>query len=248
MKLPEVNANTRTMTVLAAAVAVLFFGGVLVYTFSSRQLGLASNELHGKQKQVEDSKKIALRLSDAEQTLAAAQSEIAILETSVSKDEYVPTLLQQLETRGRLLGLKVVSVRPQPVAVAEVAPIKRTSEDPQAAPETASKSGESPEKKAKASKPPYQELKIDIELEGTYWNARNFLHELTQFPKIISVKQINMAPIGAVSRRGSPSLQVRLSVTAFVFPPDSQPPAQPSTTVPTGDKAAALDRRSGNEG
>ena len=248
MKFPTLSASTRTTTMLAAVAAVLFFATIMTYMVCSGHLRSVALELQDKQKQVDDSTKIAMRLNDAEQSYLQAQGELGYLETSVATHAYVPTLLEQLERLGREMDLRVVSVRPQVAPPPPPRPIKRTSEDPQAAPETSSKGTQSAEKPQLPK--PYEELIIDVELEGTYWHARNFLYRLTSFPKVVAVKQIQMAPVNMVARRGSPRLSVKLNVVAFVFPasPVQNEQTKPAPPPAATTKAATLSRRSNDEG
>lgn len=249
MKLPALNPNTRTITMLAAAAAALLFVGVFAYTACSHRLNVASAELQNKQKQVEDSKKIAWRLNDARDGYLKAQNELKFLETSVSTSEYVPTLLKQIERLAKSYNLKVVSIRPTKAPPPTSAAIKRTSEDPQAAPETASKTGAEAQKAPEKPKP-YDELKIDMEFDGKYWDARGFMYSLTSFPKIIAVNQLSAGPgSGILPQKRSPNLLVHLTVTAFVFRDAATAvkeavPAEPAATT----KANADIRRPGNEG
>jgi Tfp pilus assembly protein PilO len=253
LKLQTVNPSTRAMGVMAGVAAVLLLVGIFAYVSESENLRTARNTLRDKEAQVEAGKKVATRLQESEQNFADTQAQLACLETSVSTYAYVPTLLSQLEQLGRSLDLKVVAVKPLPAPPAPVAAIKRTSQDAQAAPETASSPGATTAKKADK---PYEELKIDIEVEGNYWCTRSFIYRLTRFPKILSVNEVQLSPAGVVTRKRSPRLQASLNVTAFIFPAESP---QNNSTTPTGpaDQKAApgaltdasvLKWRSGSEG
>jgi Tfp pilus assembly protein PilO len=226
---------------------VLFLLGGLTYFLCAKQLGSVVAKRDEMQRKADENKQVASRLKDAEATFLQAQSEISCLETSVSSKAYVPTMLGQLEGLAKSLNLKVVSVRPQAAPPPPPPPIKRTSEDPQAAPQP----GQTPAPAAPAPTiKPYDEQIIEVEIEGSYWNARNFISRLTVFPKIVAVKEINMSPSDAVQRLGSPNLNVKLRLTAYVFPvpekgkegqPGSQP-AAPKTETAKGEG------RSGDEG
>lgn len=246
MKVPALKPNIRTMTILAIVAALLFFAGILTYVVCTRHLKVASAELQEKQKQVEDSKKIANRLLDVQERYLRTQEEISFLETSVSTQSYVPTLLKQIEALGTSVDLRVNSVRPMKAPPAAPPPIKRTSEDPEAAPASGSTSNV-PADGAEEPKP-YQELNIDIELEGTYWHARDFIYRLTSFPKIISVKEMQVSPAGPVEGRKSPKLLVKLTVTAFVFQEKSESDTKQTPSTPPTTNAAATERRLGHEG
>lgn len=239
----------RSIIILAVVAGVLFCSGIFTFVVCSRHLRTASLDLEAKQKQVLDSKKIAEGLANAQDSYLQTQRELAFLENCVSTHAYVPTLLKQLEALGTSMNLKVVSVRPEKAQPAAPPPIKRTSEDPAAAPETSSGASNTPGG-ATEEKKPYEELNISIELEGSYWHARDFMYRLTTFPKIMAVRAVQLSPAGAVEGKGSPKLLVRLGVTAFIFQeqgvPQTGPKQSPSSPQPTS--AAAVNRRFGNEG
>jgi Tfp pilus assembly protein PilO len=214
LTLPVFNASKRTIISFAIAAGVLFCVAGFAYYMCAQKLGIVDADLIAKQKQVDDSTQTAKRLTVVQSEYLDAQNEISFLETSVSSQEYVPTLLKQLESLGKSLDLRVDSVRPMLAVPAPPPPIKKTADGSDAA----AGSGQ-PGAQVEAPKPkPYDELTIDVELEGSYWNARNFISRLTQFPKIMAVKEVQLSPSQIGEYRGSPKLLVRLRLTAFVFP------------------------------
>ncbi len=213
----------------------------------SKHLHAVSTSLTEKQKQVEDSTRIAGRLKQAQAECNKAQMEISFLETSVSTFAYVPTLLGQLEELGKQHSLKVTSVRPRPAPIEAPRPAPK-AEDGGTSGKTAAAEKSEPVK-------PYDELLIDLELEGTYWNIHDFMFSLTRFPKIVAVNQIEMAPMAAAEKKGSPTLLVKLGLTAFVFKestPDKKPVHQAfggqAAPAPTSRAALADGRSNNNEG
>jgi Tfp pilus assembly protein PilO len=230
---------------MLAVVALLFCAaGVLTYAVGSKHLAKATSNLQKKQKLVDDSKKTAALLEGARCAYLKAESDLGCLEKSVSDYAYIPTLLGQLEQLGLSYKLKVVAIRPQPIAPDAPAPIKKTSEDGDSSEGT---SGEKPKEKA-ADKKPYTEIQINVDLTGTYWCVHDFMQSLTRFPKIIAVKEIQMMPTEA-GKMGSPSLNVHLVLTAFLFKDEnSNTPATNGTLMPTTTKASIENRRSSNEG
>ena len=243
MKTPTIRPTTGTMTVLAIVAGLLFVTGILVYTVGSRSQRAATAQLQDKQKQVEDSTKIAKRLTEAQNTYLKSKSEIALLETSVSTHAYVPTLLGQLEHLGKSHNLKVTSVRPQQAPAQAPAPVKKSEGESS---DEAKKTDSAKSEQAK----PYEELQIDIQIEGTYWNIHNFVQSLTRFPKIIAVKAIQMSPIQTANKPGSPSLQVTLIVTAFIFKEEELniKPSGSGSTPPETKSAALINGRSNSNG
>lgn len=242
MKLPSPKATAQTLTVTAVMAGVLFMVGILLYVLLAQQMGNATGELQAKQKAVGDANKVASRIVESQQKLEETKLKLSCLESSVATYEYVPTLLKQLETLGKSMSLNVLSVRPQPIVEDTVAAAKPAASGENQEGEKSAASSNTKKKEVK----PYKELKIEIEVEGTYWNTRNFMYRLTKFPKIIAVNQIQMSPAGLVIGRNSPKLQVRLSVTAFIFPDKESGKEQVAPTPSTS--ASGTERRSSNEG
>lgn len=226
--------NPRTVTTLAIAAAMLFIGCVAVYLVAAGKLREARTELQAKQQAVEDSKRIAHRLSDAETAYRLAEEQLITLEKAVSKKAYVPTLLKQLEELAHETHLKVISVRPE-----------EAERPAPAAQQTASaEGGESGDKKpadAQKMEPikPYSTQTIGIEVSGNYWNAMSFLYQVTTFPKILAVESLTAEPSSTNENLRSPTLMVKLKVTAFVFdePQQAEAPAMVKpASAPAGNE------------
>lgn len=240
--MPTLKPTTRTLAMFSIIAGLLFMVTILAYTVGSRRLGAATAQLQKKQKQVEDSSRIAKHLVDAQQAYLKAQGELGFLETSVSSYAYVPTLLGQLEALGKTHNLKVISVRPQMEKKPSPSPVNQSSEE-------SGDGSDSNKKKAVAEKPkPYDEMKIDIQLEGTYWCMHDFMQSLTKFPKIIAVTELQLSPSKVAEHISSPELQARLIVTAFVFKDNAGAEnVKPESTPPVTSNATAIGR-SNNEG
>ncbi|MEN6372067.1 MAG: type 4a pilus biogenesis protein PilO [Armatimonadota bacterium] len=239
MKTPTLKPTTKTLVLLSVIAGLLFASIILAYTVGSSRLGSATAQLQNKQKQVDDGTRVAKRLVEAQEAYLKAQGEIGFLETSVSNSAYIPTLLGQLEALGKSHNLKVVSVRPQPIA--EQAPARPPAGDSE------NKSG-SAAAATKEKPKPYDEMKIDIQLEGSYWCIHDFIESLTKFPKIIAVNQLQMSPTKAAELRKSPELQASLVVTAFIFKDSTgKETGKPEPTHPATNNAMAMGR-SKNEG
>ncbi|MEN6520130.1 MAG: type 4a pilus biogenesis protein PilO [Armatimonadota bacterium] len=240
MKTPTIKPTAKTLVLLSVIAGLLFASTILAYTVGSRRLGSATAQLQNKQKQVGDSTQIVKRLVEAQETYLKAQGEIGFLETSVSTADYIPTLLGQLEALGKSHNLKVISVRPQPI-VELAAPVRPASD------ESEGKSSSAATAKKKKPKP-YDEMKIDIQLQGSYWCLHDFIESLTRFPKIVAVKELQMSPTKAAEGRRSPELQANLVVTAFIFKDNTgKETGKPESTPPATNNAMTTGR-SNNEG
>ncbi|MHB1456046.1 MAG: type IV pilus inner membrane component PilO [Armatimonadota bacterium] len=186
---------------ICVAILIIGIDGYLYYNRSSR-LAILQQELDQKSKKLQDSKQIAQRLSQVEGRYFDVQSQMSTLEQGVSSRAYVPSLLKQLESLGRNNKLMVVGVRPTPVAVA---------------PPTVDSDGQPVKKEPE----PYDKTNIDIDVTGNYWNIVTFIEQLTSFPKIIAVREVQISPLANNTSKtvGSRKLNAKFNTTAFILRP-----------------------------
>ena len=235
MALVSLKSTSKGVTILVVFAAVIFFGCVLAYMGAAGKLKAVAAELDDKEKQVANSEEIALTLQDSRLRYLDTRAQIRCLESSVSTQAYVPTLLKQLEQLGKSVGLKVLAVRPQLAAgaasVRKLSSAAKASEgDVEAASEQ--KPGLAQTEAQKEPVKPYDELKIELELNGKFMSALDFLHGLTSFPKIIAVDTMELSPACVTDAYGSPALNIRMKVTAFVLK-DDQPTETPQVVGPS---------------
>lgn len=186
---------------ICVAILIIGIDGYLYYNRATR-LAVLQEELDTKEKKLQDSKQIAQRLNQVESRYNDVQSQLSTLEQGVSSRAYVPSLLKQLESLGKSNNLRVVGVRPQPIAVVPPPPagsVESTKKEPD----------------------PYDKINIDIEVTGNYWNVVRFTDQLNSFPKIIAVREMQLSPVtsGVIKKAGPPVLSARFSATAFILKP-----------------------------
>jgi Tfp pilus assembly protein PilO len=213
----SLKPSSKGVTVLVIVAVVILFGCVLAYVGAAGKLKTATDELAKKEKVVTESKQIALKLEKSRLDYFDARSQVRYLESSVSSRDYVPTLLKQIERLGKSVNLKVLGVRPQEVDNKRAS--RSVTSGAKAAEGKVEEAGKRTDSKtAAAPKPnPYDELKINLEVEGSYMNAMNFLYRLTTFPKIIAVNRMEMSPGREAFALNSPKLSIKMTVTAFVL-------------------------------
>lgn len=244
----NLRANSRGILVVIITAVLIFFGCVLVYMGAAGKLKAVRSELTAKEKQLEDSRRIAQTLEESRLEFLDTRAQIRNLESSVSTQTYVPTMLKQLELLGKSVNLRVKGVRPQPLSMTPQT--RRLSSGAQAsegnveeasktkANTTGKKTEEAPEPK------PYAELVIDVELSGKYMNALDFLYRLTSFPKIVQVNSVDMKTTGTPMPGTSPALDMQINVTAFVFKdPDTGSTVDPKETPGASETASGRERR-----
>ncbi len=242
-----VKPSRQTLTLLAvlAGVGLLVCAGI--YAMGSAKLSKLTVQLESRRKAVEESKRIAERLEQAEMKYRSAESQVSFLENSVSTRDFIPTLLKQLERLGKSHNLRVLSVKPR----LEQAATQPSRRDPAAQVEGDANSNDK-QGENKPERKPYDSLTIDIEVTGTYANLMAFLNGITSFPKILEVNALQITPTTQCKSFGSPELSMQINVTAYIFPvagdSHSGDNLKPVETEPKVSKAGdPIDRRSSNE-
>lgn len=189
---------------ICAAVLMLFVCGFTYYNRATES-AVVQKQLAEKKAALEDSEATARQLEVVEQKYADASAKLSVLEQGVSEQAYIPTLLRQLEELGKSVNLRVAGVRPKPKQVVAQQPSGDKAKD----------------EAAKKDVKPYDELDIDIEIDGKYWDVVHFLREVTSFPKIIAVREVQISPVGTIEGKTSPKLAVKISTTAFILKQDA---------------------------
>lgn len=238
----SLRASSKGVTVLMIVAALILFGCVLTYLAAAGKVKAATAELERKEKEVSESRQIAQKLEKSKLDFLDARSQVRCLEASVSTQNYVPTMLKQIEHLGRSVNLKVLGVRPAPPKVTnQPRSIKSGASASEGNVEAASKPKDAAAEGDAAPPPaPYDELKVDIEVEGRYMHTLDFLYKLTSFPKIIAVNSVDMSP-ASVTGTASPILNMKLNLTAYVL--KDQAPARAGATAANGRTGCGLPKR-----
>lgn len=218
--------SRQTIAILGGLTGAVLAGSVGLYVWQTTEMAEVQKQVDAKRAEVASGERIASRLKRVEDEYATTAGQIKYLETSVTANEYVPTLLRQMEQLAKSVNLKVNSVRP----TMEPAPPPIT--DPEA-------------RKKAPPPPPYDKIHIDMDIAGSYWSTAKLLYRLTEFPKIMSVETVQLTPQGDAGKTSaaSPNLGVRLRLTGFIFPNDGKSslsaPVNAAATVPAAAAAKA---------
>jgi len=228
----SLKPTQKGVTVMAVVAAVIFVCCLLACVAALAKVKEVDSERAKVEKQLQDSRSIAETQGDSENRYLDTRAQIRYLESSVSTQAYVPTLLKQMEHLGKSVNLKVIGVRPK---APEARAVAATPAAGSAVTDTAAAKPPPPK--------PYDEVMVDVTLEGSYMNALDFLYRLTSFPKIIAVNTVQMDPVAATpgaNVTGGPKLTIIVNVTAFVFK-ESHASSKKATS------ASAASGRTGNE-
>lgn len=218
-----------TIYILGGGVGLmlLLFGGIIYW--QQTVLTGARTTLGRKEVEVTEGRQIAKRREQARLDLEADQAKLQFLETAVSDAAFVPTLLKQLEELAINTNNRVIGVRPQ---VVQEAPTRlQQRRDPEAQAKGDKK--EDDKKEVKKAPEPYTRLGIQVNMVGSYRTVQAFTDQLTRFPKIIAVEEMQLRPHRAQGNEREDKslalLDVDLRLTAFIM---NQPAvAKPTTTA-----------------
>ncbi len=199
----------RTLVILACCAVLVLAVFALLYVNRSGNLKTVQDEYRQKKDKLDRSQEIAARLPVARQEFLDAKQKLSFLEQGVSSKVYVPTFLRQIEALGKRNNLQVVGVRPKRSDDKPAPVVSKAVDD--------DKKGDK-DRVAKAPPPkPYDELEISIELKGKYWDALKFMQQITSFPKIVAVNDIQISPEGRTVTLASPELSIKVNATAFIL-------------------------------
>lgn len=196
-----------TQVTLLLAIVILLAGGGGLYLLNNK-IGDAQKAEAAKEAEVGSNKQIAGRYQTALATFDQAESRLQYLEASLPQNQYVPTLLEQLQSLAKSTDLVVQEVRPSAITQAMAA-----------APTAPSTGGGGGDGDAPAPSTPkqvplsYSTMNVELTVNGTYAHIMRFIYDLPHFPKILSVQSIALHP-----DQGS-LLNAKIAVTAYVFDP-----------------------------
>jgi Tfp pilus assembly protein PilO len=189
------QSKPRTLGLLAFV--VLFLGGGATY-FQYQAVQAVKGEVAALESQVPSQKDLERSLSESNAKLTEYQAKLVHLEASVPDVAYIPTLMKELETMGKSHGIKVTGVRPAPQQFMQPA-------------------GPMQEGK-KQKKKEYEEIEIEVKGRGRYDHIKALLDSLQEFPKILAVKTVSMAPMRESGSGSAGEIEATINVVAYVFP------------------------------
>ncbi len=202
------NKRTPNPKLFAAmTMAALVIGGALVF-WQNTALQEAQSMVNKLSNQIGDADGLKSHLENSRLNLVKGQQELQHLETGVSTAEFVPTLLQNLETTGRQCNLQITGVRP----MVDKGSSKKKGDE--SSPETMSK------------RKPYVELQIEVKAAGMFPQLMEFLKKLEEFPKIVAVQSISVMPKIKTDGLTIDRLETTINLRVFVFPTPGQDDAQ----------------------
>jgi len=144
-----------------------------------------------------------------EEENGALSAELNEIEQALPEQDYVPTLLRQIEDLAATTGVTVAEWRKGDIVTG-----KRVGGGGE---------GEGEEQQGQA----YSEMDMDLALDASYKGVFNFVKQLGTMGKIISVESIDISKVGDAFRHdGFAAATVRMSMKAYILPPRSGFPGE----------------------
>jgi Tfp pilus assembly protein PilO len=204
---------------LALGVCILITASIALQRSRSRQLSHLRSVLTQKQSELEDGRAKAKELPALEARYAGLTQQVAILEPNLPTEAYIPTFLAQIQTLAVQTHNRLTLIKPEPkrkMTAASAAPQEDVvSADKKAAPSASAAQAPAPPSL------PYDQIGLEVGMEGTYWSALDFLEKLRAFPKMIAVNEMSIKPNrqgsqGAALSPKDPPLEISLKLTAVM--------------------------------
>jgi Tfp pilus assembly protein PilO len=206
--------DKKALTVLGVflGLEVIACGGVLFSLQAKRNA--MDRTLVAKEANLESVRALSATLPALQKDYRVIQARLAHLEGLLPSEDYVPTLLGQIEKTATGCGLKIAEFRPKPVSAA-------ANEEATTGPRT---------------------FQFDLTVTGNYRQVQKMLVSLTNFKKILGLNSVKMMPVGDAVPGKNPTLTTTLSFTAHMLTPDNKPSAAPAANRQTTASADSTAR------
>ncbi|NIM04145.1 MAG: type 4a pilus biogenesis protein PilO [Armatimonadetes bacterium] len=213
-----INRSNRAALIALIGVfaCVLIAAGAGLYQVKSKRLQSLRDSLAEKQGQIEEVRDEIRGLPALEASYEELDYQVSVLEPALPTEAYIPTFLSQIQTLAATSNNRLMLIKPKPkkkLPVAGPAPER----------DVVSQHGSGPGASGSPTPPgemvsPYDEIGIEVGLEGTYWAALEFLQQLKAFPKMIAVNNLSMKPKSDCQAASSfePILEVTVHLTAVL--------------------------------
>ena len=210
------NPDRRVVVALLAIAGLCVIGlGASLYRSKVAQLTQMQHELAEKRSRLASLHDKLEEQPQLEADYAKLQARLSVLEPALPSSAYIPTFLRQLENLAVGTRNRIIMIRPkQQSGNARQSNVNINDETGEVA--SGGQAGTTPGQQA-ASKPklPYDQVPIEVKVQGSYWTVIDFLAELQRFPKMIAANDIDFSPERTGVQQSS-ALTVTLALTAVV--------------------------------
>jgi Tfp pilus assembly protein PilO len=201
--------SRRERLLLIIGLVVISFVGFfyLIYTPKQAEYRQLSETLSDRAAQLERMELTARLGERLEAEFAELQTFIAAVESKLPTSKDVPLLLVQLERTTRAVGINLLSIKPGGLETVQegAAPAPARAGARAAAPRPGTRAP------APAAAGAYNRFPIKLTMEATYAQVLRLMSVLQDFPRLIVVKRVTVAP------KAVPKLSVDLDVETYVL-------------------------------
>lgn len=207
------------LNVVLVAVALVSAG---IYLYLSNVAADMGRRLEVDQKALAESQRLTSKLAASQAAFLDTQSHLRNLEQSMPTRAYVPTLLQQIEALAEKTKSQIVLVRPEDKPVEAKAPeTKKAGTDTASSDQTAKATEPATGVKKDDGKIPgidYDTQKLQLDVQGKYWDLMKFVEGLSTFPKIMAVDSVSIDPVTTDGKAGAGrSVTLHIQITAYLI-------------------------------
>jgi Tfp pilus assembly protein PilO len=178
--------------ILSIGVGCIFY--FYLYTPKLQELTQLKEELKTKKDELESMQFLATQLAAAEKARDQKIRELRTLEKGLPEEEYVPTLLTEIENLGEEIKAKISSITLSEPTQVQQQPNQQFSLN-------------------------YKEMTLGIPFQGTYEVLKEFLNRLGNFPMVVVVNSMQISRSGEKDPYdGTPILSANLPAVVYILP------------------------------
>lgn len=179
---------------LSIGVSLVFY--FYLYQPKMEELAQLKEELDNKKKELENMQFLSTTLAAAERTRGQKAKELRTLEKGLPEEEYVPTLLTEIESLGENIRARISSITLTEPTLAQV--------------------------QQQPNQPPsinYKEMTLSIPFQGSYEVLKEFLNRLGNFPMVVVVSSMQISRGSEKDPYdGTPILSATLPAIVYILP------------------------------
>lgn len=198
--------------VLCIGISAGFYFGIV--TSRKTQIQSLEDELAQQQKELQRRENLAKEVSANTKIKQKKERELAGLEKTLPIEEYVPTLLTQIEDLSLVTRAQINNITPGEIS--DVTPVATPTPGQPGQPQPVQPAGQPPQPQPSSN---YKQMPLTIPFTGTFTSLRDFLEKAKSLSMVIVINSLLLNRNGEIDDYdGSPILSVSIPATIFILP------------------------------